>query len=111
MVSVKREIILLTAKEYFDKYETRILKASIDELSAIIGEIWLQMSKEVYESCVASDLKEDKDIIDFMKAQNCKWNDFVDVFHEQTHTTNVLDKDKFIQLWVKRMPEMEELAK
>lgn len=95
----------MTAQEYFDRDKDKIIAATVDELNDIIFNIYRTMAGEVYDTCVKNKHEETKYVCDMLKAQNCKWNEFIDIFHKNFNFYDVLIRDGFIQWVAKKMPE------
>ncbi len=101
----------MTAQEYFDKSKDK-LHGTVEEFDAEILHIVTTMADEVANVCNASmHAKDDKYVSDMLKAQNCKWNEFVDIFdrHFMIPSESVLLKDGFLHFWKDKMPEFSHL--
>lgn len=94
----------MKAKDYFEKYEERIMKKDADTAKAC--------EDMVEEFCAETEkLIEDRHIkliggmVGVMKEQNQKWNALCNLFVKK-HGFSVLKRDALKNLWIKNMPDL-----
>ncbi|WP_407450030.1 hypothetical protein [Fibrobacter sp.] len=94
----------MKAKDYFEKYEERIMKKDADSIKAL--------EDMVEEFCIETEkLIEDRHIklvggmVGVMKEQNQKWNALCNLFVKK-HGTSVLKRDVLKNSWIENMPDL-----
>lgn len=108
----------MTAQEYFDKhvvFTSGFGEPSIeDQLNKVLYDVVVAMAIEVVDTCEKNGHDDNKYVTDMVKAQNCKWNEFRDIFHKRycpTPDEEIISKDGFIAFWTSKMPEFAPLLK
>ena len=94
----------MKAKDYFEKYEERIMKKDAHSIKAL--------EDMVEEFCVETEkLIKDRHIklvggmVGVMKEQNQKWNALCNLFVKK-HGISVLKRDVLKNSWIKNMPDL-----
>lgn len=99
----------MTAKEYFKKYEQRIMSTTDDaDYTKAASEIMLDMIKESKEILDLRHIKTDAGLISVIKELNQKWNAICNLF-EKKHGVSPLIRNGYKKYWISQMPELTNL--
>lgn len=97
----------MKAKEYFEKYEERIMKKNAETVEAIremVDEFLAEAEKLIEERHV----KLVSGLVGVYKQQNQKWNALCEMFIKK-HGTSVLKRDALKFFVIEQVPELSDI--
>lgn len=97
----------MRAVEYFNKYETRLIKNDDDGLKAI-GELMYELIIEAKTLSDARNVKTTGGSVAVLKELNNKWNAICNLF-EKKYGVSPIIRDGYKKYWLKEMPILTEL--
>lgn len=94
----------MKAVDYFNKYESRMIKNDDDGLKAI-GELLYEMVMEAKTLIDARNVKTTSGSVAVLKELNNKWNAICNLF-EKKYGVSPIIRDGYQKYWLKEMPEL-----
>lgn len=100
----------MKAKEYFDKYENRIMDPNItdEEYSKTAVAILMDFNDEAQSVMASRHINRGNGFVALIKEFNGKWNSLCRLF-VQKYGVSPLKEDGFKAFWVKEMPMLAGL--
>lgn len=97
----------MKAKDYFEKYETRMMKNDDDGLKAI-GELMYELVIEAKTLINTRHVNTNSGSVAVLKELNNKWNALCNLF-EKKYGVSPIIRDGYKKYWLKEMPILTEL--
>lgn len=92
----------MKAKDYFEKYEERILNGDTQDIS----DLFIEMTKESQEIIKRRNCKSNSAAAGVVREMNDKWNAIVAMFEKKYHGLSPLRRDGFKNYFLREIPEM-----
>ena len=92
----------MKAKDYFEKYEERILDGDTQDIS----DLFIEMTKESQEIMKLRNCKSNSAAAGVVREMNDKWNAIVAMFEKKYHGLSPLRRDGFKNYFLREIPEM-----
>ena len=94
----------MKAKDYFEKYEERIMKGNNDSCEAV-EEMLEEFGDETEKLIDDRHIKLVGGMVGVMKEQNQKWNALCNLFAKK-YGASVLKRDALKIMWIKNIPDL-----
>jgi len=92
----------LKAKEYFTKYETKIISGGTDALY----QLFMEINEESKVLIKTRHCRSNSAVVAVIKELNGKWNAISNLFEKKYNGLSPLKKDGFKNFWLREVPEM-----
>lgn len=93
----------MKAKEYFEKYEEKILCGETQP----IYELFMEMAQEAKDIMKARGCKTDAAAVGVVKEMNDRWNAIVGMFEKKYHGLSPIRRNGYKNFWLNEIPEMK----
>lgn len=102
----------MKAKDYFAKYDERIVKDQALGLMKIdsVEQLLLEMSDELAEICKKRCVRRDSAFVAVINEMNQKWNVICSLF-EKKYGETPLNRDAFRNVWILQMPVLKKFMR
>lgn len=92
----------MKAKEYFDKYEEKILHGDTQQ----IYELFMEMVQESKKIMHERHCKTDSAVVGVVREMNDRWNSIVGMFEKKYDGLSPIKRDGYKNFWVNEIPDM-----